>query len=637
VGKKKDKPELRLLEPLKREEEVAMFKDWRPSPPPPIASIGLKKVYVDAETNGVDRMKSVPVGFAVKRPGEPSGYYPWGHQGGQNLDEGQMKEWARRELRDVEIVNLNTRFDAHVSENWGVDLREQNCRFRDVGHHAALLDDHRRDFSLEGISQDWLGYGKAKGEGRFRIEGRDIWKYPAGMVAPYACVDTDLVEALDEVMQPALEEEGLITVADLESDVIPVVIEMERNGAPLDVPMLHEWCDAAEQERQDLIFELFRKTGMKINPDSGPDLVRLFKKAGLEGQWGVTAKGAPSFTDYVMRQGAEKSELVDMARRAGKLADLLSKYLVKYRNEVGADGILRYNLYQLMTGEGGTVSGRFASAAVNIQQVMANEKQIREYGDRFLIRRLFKPGPGAAGWLSVDASQIEYRLFAHYAKDPKIMATYGAAPRQEEIAGKMTWVAGPLADFHAVVMLLLQAVRPDFDRKRVKNVNFALLFGAGLAKIAEMLECSEEKAREFREVYFRMFPSVKPLIYKAIETAEKRGWVKTLIGRRSRFPNGERAHKGLNAAIQGSAADLNKMMLVEAYKNRKLLEIVMRFTVHDSVESDYYNPDKLPMIQEMFNQQLYPTRVPILWEMEAGPSWGDVSKVKGMPLYKAAA
>jgi DNA polymerase I-like protein with 3'-5' exonuclease and polymerase domains len=615
-----------------------MFRDWRPSDPPLIASKGIKKIYADYETNGVDRMKSVPVGIAVKVPGEPSGYYPWAHQGGGNLCPEAMKRWHQHELRDVEVVNLNTKFEVHMSANNGTDLREQGCRFRDVAHHAALLDDHWRDFSLDGIAEKWLGRGKVKKEGGFRIEGKDIWKYPAGMVAPYACTDVDLVEDLDAVMQLELEDEDLIRVADLESDVIPVAVEMERNGAPLDVEKLERWRAEAEEERQDLLYKLYKATGMQINPDSGPDMVKLFKKAGLQDEWGYTAKGAPSFTDVVMRAAAAKSPLVADARQAGKLADLLSKYLNKYGEAVGDDGVLRYNLYQLMTGEGGTVSGRFASAAVNIQQVMANEKQIREYGsDKYLIRRLFVPGKGAAGWLSVDASQIEYRLFAHYAKDPAIMAVYRAAPRQEEFGGKMVWVSGPLADFHIVVMKLLQRVRPDFDRKRVKNVNFAMLFGAGIAKIAEMLECTEQQAREFREIYFRMFPSVRPLINTAMKKAETVGVIKTLLGRRSRFIDGERAHKALNAAIQGSAADLNKLMLVELYKNRKQLEVLMRFTVHDSSENDYYNPDKLPQIQEMFNQQLHETRVPILWQMEAGPNWGDVKVVPGMPVYQAAA
>jgi DNA polymerase I len=622
VARRRDRPELGLLEPLKREEEAAAFAGWRPEAPPPVKSAGFKKVYLDYETNGVDRMKSVPVGVAVKRPGLPSSYHPWAHQGGQNLDKPAMDRWHREELEGVEIVNLNTRFEAHMSENNGTSLRDLGCRLRDVGHHAALLDDHWRDFSLDGISEKWIGKKKAKEQGRFRIEGRDIWKYPAGMVAPYACVDVDLVEELDEAMRPQLEEQDLVRVADLESDVIPVTVEMERNGAPLDVPMLHDWCDRAEERREELLFRLYKATGSQINPDSGPDMVRLFKKAGLDGQWGYTAKGAPSFTDVVMRAAAEKSPLVKMARDAGKLADLLSKYLNKYKNEVGADGVLRYNLYQLMTGEGGTVSGRFASAAVNIQQVMANEKQTREYGPDFLVRRLFKAGAGAAGWLSIDASQIEYRIFGHYAKDPAIMAAY----RED-----------PYADFHVVVMRLLQRVRPDFDRKRVKNVNFAMLFGAGIAKIAEMLECSVEAAKEFREIYFRMFPSVRPLIETAMRKAERDGVIRTLLGRRSRFVNGERAHKALNAAIQGSAADLNKMMLVHLYKNRRLLEVLMRFTVHDSVENDYYNPDKLPMIQELFNEQLFPTRVPVLWKMEAGPNWGDVDEVPGMPRYGMAA
>lgn len=611
-----------LLEPVMREEERARFADWRPSAPPLIASKGIKKAYVDYETNGVDRMKSVPVGVAVKRPGEPSSYHPWAHEGGQNLDPAVMAEWHRVELRDVELVNLNTKFEAHMAINGGCDLREQGCTFRDVGHHAALLDDHWRDFSLDGIAEHWLGKKKAKDQGGFRIEGKDIWKYPAGMVAPYACVDVDLAEELDLEMWPHIVEQDLVRVADLERDIIPVCVEMERNGAPLDVGLLNEWTQAAEWERQDLLFELAKATGSQINPDSSPDMVKLFKHCGLDGQWGITDKGTPSFTDVVVRGAAKKHPLIETARMAGKLADLLTKYLVKYQQAVGSDDILRYNLYQLMTGEGGTVSGRFASAGVNIQQVMANEKQIREYGDKYLIRRLFKPGPGAHGWLSVDASQIEYRLFGHYAKDPQILAAY---------------LADPYADFHLTVMKFLQKVRPDFDRKRVKNVNFAMLFGAGIAKIAEMLECSEEQAKEFREIYFRMFPSVRPLINTAMRTAEERGFIRTLLGRRARFPGGQRVHKALNAAIQGSAADLNKMMLVELYKNRRLLEIVMRFTVHDSTENDVMNPARLPMIQEMFNSQLFPTRVPILWKTEMGPSWGDVDEVEGLPRYKEAA
>ena len=621
MGRRKDKPVLGLLEPLKREQEAAAFRDWKPSEPPLIASAGVKKVYADFETDGVDRLKSKPCGIAVKRPGESSGYYPWAHLGGGNLCPETMQRWGERELRDVEIVNLNTKFEVHMSENWGVDLREQNCTFRDVAHHAALLDDHWRDFSLDGIAQQWLGRGKVKEVG-FKIEGRDIHKYPAGMVAPYACTDVDLVEDLDAVMWLDMEEEGLVPVADLESRVIPVCVEMERNGAPLDVEALRRWTSEAEDERQDLLHALYKETGMQINPDSGPDRVKLFTKAGLKGEWGSTAKGAPSFTDVVMRAAAEKSPLVGQARQAGKLADLLTKYLVKYRDAVGGDGVLRYNLYQLMTGEGGTVSGRFASAAVNIQQVMAVEKQIREYGsDKYLIRRLFRPGSGT--WLSVDASQIEYRLFAHYAKDPKIMDVYAR---------------DPYADYHLTVMAMLQTVRPDFDRKRVKNVNFAQLFGAGVAKTAEMLECSEDEARAFIRVYHRMFPSVRPLLDSAMKLAEDRGYIKTLLGRRSRFVNGERSHKALNAAIQGSAADLNKMMLVELYKNRKLLEIVLRFTVHDEANMDMLNESKLPIIQELFNTQLYPTKVPILWSIETGPNWADMKKRSAeLPRYAAAA
>jgi DNA polymerase I len=620
----KARPAGAMFDGLKREEEFARVADWRPGPLPSLD--GVPEIKLDCETTGLRWHKGdLPVGFSVKRPGEPSRYYPFAHRSGsaQNLDEGQCREWARRELRGKRISNTNTRFDVHMMREWGADLVEQGCEFHDVSHATALIDDWHRDFTLNGQAKAYLDEGRRKLTGedpRFRIEGKSIADYPPGMVAPYAERDTDLVAWLEEAQSPLLAEQDLNRIMALEDSVIPVVCEMERNGCPLDVELLDRWCAESQDELEETLWEVQRRTGLRVNPDSNDDLQKLFLCQRIP-MTSFTDKGKPSFADSVMKRLAAENEVVALVRHAGKLVDLRSKYLVKYRDAVGSDGILRYALHQLMTGEGGTVSGRFASSSVNIQQVMAIEKQAREYGsDRYLVRRLFRPGSGF--WLSVDAAQVEYRLFAHYANSRKILDVFGA---------------DPYADYHQVVTDLLRPIRPDFDRKRVKNVNFAQIFGAGLEKTAMMLETDMSEAMEFMEIYHRMFPEVRVLMKRAMGLAERRGFVKTLLGRRARFPQAKRLHSALNRAIQGTAADYNKMVIVEVFKARKQFGLTLRSTIHDEFNADMQDRGLLPDFQRFVDRQLMDVRVPILWACETGPNWGDLQKHKDLPRYERRA
>lgn len=580
------------------------------------------ELAVDFETTGLrwwagDR----PCGVAAAwREGSTlrSVYYPFAHQGGSNLDEDSVRRWLRTELRGKRVLNLNTKFDAHVSRTWGVDLRGLVTGLGDVGHYAALLDDHRGEhwtrketpYSLQALGLDYAGEGK--------VEGLDMSRgahvYPAWMVTPYARRDVELVIRIMAAQAGPLEREGLLRVAGLEDAVIPAVVEMEHNAIPLDLEKLARWRAESEADLAALQRRIDEAAGRHVEFDSPLDMERLFAERGHEVTERTEKTGRPSFTSAVLERHRD-DPVIALILEASHLFDLRAKFLVAYSNSVSADGKLRYSLNQLKGDQYGTVSGRFSSSqpvrgeGANIQQVYSTENQIKRTGDRYVVRELFVPPPGRL-LFAADSEQIEFRLFAHYACAESILRAYAENPH---------------ADFHQVVTDIAHRFRKDLTRKQMKNCNFAIIFGAGVAKTAEMTGLSQREAEAFLRIYDRAFPEAKRLARRATELAERRGYVFTAMGRRARFPGGERAHKALNAVIQGSAADYHKLKLVALYQHRHELGFTMRATVHDEIVGDVENEAAAKRVAAFLDEATpeMPLRVPLLWSAGTGASWRE--------------
>lgn len=655
--------------------------NFQPDPIPELR--GETEIILDGETFGRRNGEGLrwwdgarPAGWAWMLPQSGrKGYLSFGHEGGYNTtDEPTAKRWMEREIRGMHIENANTRFDMHISRSWGVDLAEQGNTFGDVQHRAALLDDHRLRLNIDLLAHDFLGPERGKlllpPGAKERMNDCPSW-----MVAPYAVEDVQLVHDLNRAMQPDLEAQELLEVLKLEQQIIPVVVEMEHNGVFLDVEKLFAWRDAAQREYDELLERIYKVSGVRVSsPDSNKDLAAMFRARGIP----ITnftdpterhPEGQPSFTADVMKRAAVDDPCVADAYYAAQLGDLLSKYLRKFCNDVRqSDGWMRFNLHQLRIGKDhqdkfGTVSGRFSSAGdkeggFNVQQVVSPKKQKdKDWCQKYVIRNLFKPAAGTQ-WLAVDASQIEYRIFAHFANDPDIMAAYNEDV-PEEIAIKEK--RGRWTDYHDKVQVMLQRAKPDIPRKHTKITNFCKLFGASIIKFAYTLETISDKqfkdleakydvnkwrkkedrfrrmseirkepclqsAIEVFDLYDQQFPAAAEMLKLAKETAGERGYVRTIMGRRARFPKKQRVHSALNRVVQGTAADINKRVLVEIYRLRKELTLTLRMTVHDEVDADLGDESKLPRIEEVFNHQYIPLRVPILWDAEVGPSWGEAKK-----------
>ena len=571
---------------------------WRPKPPPDLSECW--DIALDVETDGLDWSRgNRPLGIAIRVTDGRSWYLPWGHRGG-NLDEAVVKDWAKSQLREKHIINLNTRFDLHMMREWGVDLEAQGCTATDVGHQAALLDDNRRRFNLEELAQTYLGYGKLSSG----IDATKMKEYHASQIAKYAEMDVRLAMELNDMFMPWIQEQDLERVLDVENRLIWAVCEMERNAAPLDMEKLTRWVKEVEQAKLRLLWEINRESGLLFDPSKPSSWAKLFEHYGLEIP-GRTETGKPSFTD----EGVARTNhpVVQIARKAKKLDSLQNKYITPYYEAAKGDGRLRYQLHQMRADEGGTVTGRFSSSNVNIQQVKTPEKQMSETGDQFLIRELFIPESGQ--WLSADAMQIEYRLFAHYAAPPKVLAAYES---------------DPLTSFHFVVWEMVKQFKPDLQYKPLKNYNFAKLYGAGVRKQAEMLGIPLAEAKALNAAYDQAFPEAKQVLARAATAAEQRGYVKTILGRRSRFSGKMFLHKAFNRIDQGGAADIMKMKIVELHEQRKDTGFKLRFTVHDEVCGDVPDLEAALKVQKILNHQSFPElKVPILWDVKTGANWKE--------------
>lgn len=636
--------------------------DWAPDPIPELR--GEKRIILNAETNGLKWWHdSRPIGWSYVLPESGRrGYLPMRHVGGDNHSVEQVHAFMR-DVRGMHVENANTKFDLHMSRADGVDLVEGTGNtFGDAAHYAALLDDNRMRFNLDQLSKDVLDWDVATdGLGPLppgcTSEGE--WhKLPARDVSPYAIRNVTQVERLIDAFGPRIHEDDLDDVLGLEQEVLPATVEMEKNGTWLDQELLHRWRRESTTALEENLYRIYQLTGLSINsPDSSKDWEALYRARGIP----ITARtehGAPSFTDAVVKH--VKDEAVQAMRAAGQLADLKSKYLDKYDAAMrGSDGWLRFNLHQLRYGrdEGekfGTVSGRFSAAGdghylkpdgfgsggYNPQQVVAVEKQLeRGWCPDYVVRRLFVAPPGMT-FFAADMAQIEYRLFAHYADTAQ---AYHARPEfYRDAKGKIVWTAGPLADYHAVVAKLLSVVAPHLNRKLVKNINFAKIYGAGLLKFAFMLGLiteakykellvlqrmghrvkDREELREARETmlaYDTMFPAVAGLLRRAGDTAKNRGYVKDLMGRRARLL--DRFHSALNRIIQGGAASINKRYLVEVYKERKRLGLQMALTVHDELGGYLAEASGVHAMKRLLNRQYFNLRAPVMWDCKIGANW----------------
>lgn len=611
-----------------------------------------KRLAIDTETKdpflrergpGFQRGDAHIVGISVGTEDGGRWYFPMRHEvGGGNLDADQVLRWAKDELTrpEQEKVGANLMYDAEALAAEGVDITNGDPKFIDVQYQEALLDEYARSYSLETISQKYLGEGKesnalyewcaaAYGGAPDGKQRANIWRAPASLVGPYAESDVDLPLRIAREQQTRLEAEALHDVADLENALIPMLLAMRRSGVRIDPAAARVLGDTWAKT----IDDIGRLTG--ASPWNPSEIAAACDRAGIA--YPRTAAGNPSFQKDWLNKHTDP--LIASIARARRLDKARGTFIEGHIFGHAVRDRIHISFHPLRTDEGGTVSGRFSSTHHNLP------KRDEEIGP--LIRGLFLPEEGE-DWLRFDYAQIEPRLQFHYS----------SGPLAEAMRARLR--AEPWLNCYRLMMLDMQGLTVDHDEfyQTFKGIWLGISYGMGDPKMAASLGVGIEQARFWRDAFP---PYILDIFDKAAKRAERQGVITTLLGRRARFPLWESrnwkesqddgamseeaarekyqnrirrawTHKALNRLAQGSAADVMKKGMLDIWKAGicKVLG-APKLTVHD--ELDFSKPrtregDEAAAEAQRLMEQCVSLRVPLRAEREEGPNWGNLEAVK---------
>ena len=602
-----------------------------------------KRIAIDVETRDPNIKANGPgwatgdgevVGYAIATD-TWSGYIPIRHNGGGNLDEKIVNRWLKKVFEcPADKIMHNAQYDAGWIRRMGFDLKGKIFDTMLIG---SLLDENRFSYSLNALAFDYLDKTKSEkllneAAQAFGLDPKsEMYKMPAMFVGPYAEADAEITLELFNFFQSKIITEGVSDIVDLETRLLPCLIDMTWRGVRVDLDKAERLRDELLKREKGVLQSIKKLTGMDVEIWAAQSIAKAFEK--LELSYPRTEKDAPSFTkSYLSDHVHELPKLIVEARNLNKTSGTFINTILKHCR---SDGRIHSHINQIRSDDGGTVSGRISMNNPNLQQIPARDPELGP-----MIRGLFLPEEGDQ-WAAIDFSQQEPRILVHYAH------VFGQN-RNSPLRGAEEFVtmynSDPKTDFHTMVAEMAQ-----IPRKQAKTINLGMMYGMGVNKLADQLGIEADEARDIIKQYHSRVPFVKGLmngVMNRLNEKDSKGELRSLLGRKCRFPLWEpdgfemnkalpfedavktygdtvrlkRAYtyKALNRLIQASAADMTKKAMVDLYESGHLPLI----QIHDEIAMSVKTVADAKNIAKIMENAL-PLSVPNLCDVEVGPSWGS--------------
>ncbi|WP_372754876.1 DNA polymerase I [Labilibaculum sp.] len=427
------------------------------------------------------------------------------------------------------------------------------------------------------------------------------------------CEEVQLTLELRNVLEEKMKENGLADLFyNIEMPLLLVLADMEFTGVSIDVPSLHEYALVLNEEVNGIEKEIKEMAGVDFNVASPKQLGEvLFDKMELDSKAKKTKSGQYSTSENVLSKLKGKHEIIQKILDFRSLKKLISTYveaLPTYINKKSGKIHTSFNQAEAAT-------GRLSSTNPNLQNIPIRTPQGR------YIRKAFVPSSAEHTFLSADYSQVELRLMAHMSKDEAMINAFNHE-----------------ADFHTataakIYKLPVDDVSKDM-RSRAKTANFGIIYGISAWGLAERLEISRKEGKELITGYFESYPGVKVFMDESVEKARQDEFVETLFARRrylkdinssNAIVRGVAERNAINAPIQGSAADVIKIAMINVVKRMKRegMKSKLIIQVHDELNFDCLQSEletmKVILKEEMENAvQLL---VPLSVDMGVGENW----------------
>ncbi|HHT21945.1 MAG TPA: DNA polymerase I [Bacteroidales bacterium] len=569
-----------------------------------------KSVSFDTETTNVDVFLANLVGLSFSfQSGEA--YFVSLPQKREEALEILQEFKAFFQSEQIEKIGQNIKYDLLMLAQYGIELKGK--LFDTMIAHYLLQPELRHGMNY--LAEIYLQYRTIRYDdlfGNTPKSKQNILNIDINTLCDYACEDADITFQLKQILEKELVENDVEKLFyEMEMPLMQVLATMELNGVRIDVDALKESSEILTAEMLKLEREIQEMAGVEFNVSSPMQVGEvLFDRMKLDEKAKKTKTGQYSTAEDVLVKLRSKHPIVDKILEYRGLKKLLSTYIDALPQLVNPKtGKIHTSFNQTVA-----ATGRLSSTNPNLQNIPVRDEQGRE------IRKAFIPEENEV-FLSVDYSQIELRIMAHLSGDKNMLEAFNSGQ-----------------DIHSataakIFKLPIEEVLSDMRRK-AKTANFGIIYGISTFGLAERLNIPRGEAKELIDGYFETYPNVKTYMDEAIQKAKELGYVETIYGRKRFLPDinsqnaivrGFAERNAINAPIQGSAADIIKLAMVQIQQelNAKNLRAKMTMQVHDelnfSVPKDELETVKALVVEKMEN--VIKMRVPLIAECGVGKNW----------------
>lgn len=557
----------------------------------------LKKEQVvgfDTETTGLEKDSKI-VGFSFCVDEKEAFYVPISHN---NFDKNISSENAKKAIEKIfqsYVVGHNLKYDFEILErNYNINPPKN---YKDT-MILAWLDDSSDRVGLDFLAEKIFKISALKFE-QIVTKNSTFADVDIKTATKYAAKDAFITFMLYFHYLKKLDNE-LFEVSTFECDFINVLINMEKNGIKVDKNKLQDFTDKLKKELSLIEDDIYKIAETMFNINSPKQLAEiLFVRLGLKSptKKQSTDVNALSKIDH---------PIIKHLLKYRELAKLISTYCDPFLKYIENEPNSRIYTHFLQTR---TATGRLASNEPNLQNLPSKGDYAKEYKQCFISETGYS-------LLSLDYSQIELRLLAHFSEEPTLVDAF----LKDE-------------DIHTQTAISIFGTSDSEKRRVAKSINFGLIYGMGYKKLSEELAIKPNEAKEYIEKYFEHFSGLYEFFENVKKDARKNGYIKTILGRKRIFTY-ENANamelasydrESVNSILQGSAADIIKTAMLQILPlldddKKMLLQIhdELIFEVRDDMIDDFSN--KIKQIME----NVFKLKIPLKTSLSIAKNWGDL-------------
>jgi len=534
----------------------------------------------DTETTSLSVVEAELVGMSFAYRKAEAFYVPFP----ENKEECQKQVDLFKEIfanEAIQKIAQNIKYDMSVLANYGIEIKGD---IYDTMLAHYLIEPEKRH-NMDAMAMSYLNYEPMSIEsliGKKGIKQGNMRDADVMAVKEYAAEDADITLQLKPILDQKLTSnpKAITLLQEVEMPLSRVLSSIEREGVNLDIPFLKEMSSVLEVDSKAVQQKIYEAAGQEFNIASPKQLGEiLFEKLKLDPKAKKTKTGQYMTGEEILSKMESEHAIASLILDFRELQKLKSTYVDALPELISSKtGRIHTSFMQAVT-----ATGRLSSKDPNLQNIPIRTVRGRE------IRKAFIPRNEEYQILSADYSQIELRIMAAFSKDDSMLEAFNnGLDVHKATAAKV---------FHVP----LEEVNSDMRRK-AKTVNFGIIYGVSAFGLAGQLAISRTEAKEIIDQYFVEFPKVKTYMDTCVHTAQELGYVETVLGRRRYLrdimsPNmnerGFAERNAINAPIQGSAADMIKvaMIQIQNFLEKEKLKSKMILTVHDELVFDAHIPE----------------------------------------------